>query len=302
MKGKVLVIEDNAQNLYLVRFILEHDDYEVRTAIDGESGIELAAVYKPDIILLDIQLPVMDGYAVAGALRKNPELSNIPLSRSHPTRCQATRKKRSQPAVTVIWRSRSIRILLWKKSSNICRRGNKAGIMSVRILIADDNKTNLYMFESLLKGYGMDTTIAENGKDALDKARRNPPDIIVSDILMPVMDGFALCREWKTDVALKRIPFVFFTATYSEPGDEAFALNLGADRFIIKPKEPEELMAILNAVLTEYAGPANIPSERKFVESELTRQHNERLFVKLEKKMQDLENLNLELRILVTAL
>jgi CheY-like chemotaxis protein len=158
------------------------------------------------------------------------------------------------------------------------------------------------MFESLLKGYGMDTTIAENGKDALDKARRNPPDIIVSDILMPVMDGFALCREWKTDVALKRIPFVFFTATYSEPGDEAFALNLGADRFIIKPKEPEELMAILNAVLTEYAGPANIPSERKFVESELTRQYNERLFVKLEKKMQDLENLNLELRILVTAL
>jgi two-component system cell cycle response regulator DivK len=79
MKGKVLVIEDNAQNLYLVRFILEHDDYEVRTAIDGESGIELAAVYKPDIILLDIQLPVMDGYAVAGALRKNPELSNIPI-------------------------------------------------------------------------------------------------------------------------------------------------------------------------------------------------------------------------------
>jgi two-component system cell cycle response regulator DivK len=79
MKGKVLVIEDNEQNLYLVRFILERSGYEVFAAPDGKAGIEMAALLKPDLILLDIQLPVMDGYAVARHLRQNPELADTPI-------------------------------------------------------------------------------------------------------------------------------------------------------------------------------------------------------------------------------
>lgn len=79
MKGKVLVIEDNEQNLYLVRFILERSGYEVFAAPDGQSGIEMAASLRPDVILLDIQLPVMDGYAVARSLRKNPDLAETPI-------------------------------------------------------------------------------------------------------------------------------------------------------------------------------------------------------------------------------
>jgi two-component system, cell cycle response regulator DivK len=79
MKGKVLVIEDNEQNLYLVRFILERSGYEVSAATDGRSGIEKAALLKPDLILLDIQLPVMDGYTVARNLRLNPDLAGTPI-------------------------------------------------------------------------------------------------------------------------------------------------------------------------------------------------------------------------------
>jgi CheY-like chemotaxis protein len=79
MKGQILVIEDNEQNLYLVRFILEKNGYEVSAAMDGQTGIDMAAHLKPDLILLDIQLPVMDGYAVAQNLRANPELANIPI-------------------------------------------------------------------------------------------------------------------------------------------------------------------------------------------------------------------------------
>jgi len=79
MKGKVLVIEDNEQNLYLVRFILERSGYEVFAAMDGQSGIETAASLKPDLILLDIQLPIMDGYAVAHKLRMNPDLAGTPI-------------------------------------------------------------------------------------------------------------------------------------------------------------------------------------------------------------------------------
>ena len=59
--------------------------------------------------------------------------------------------------------------------------------------------------------------------------------MIITDILMPVMDGFTLCREWKKDNRLKRIPLVFYTATYTDPKDREFAMNLGAESFIVKP-------------------------------------------------------------------
>jgi len=79
VKRKILVIEDNEQNLYLVRFILERSDYEVFAATDGLTGIELASRLKPDLILLDIQLPGMDGYTVARSLRKNPDFADTPI-------------------------------------------------------------------------------------------------------------------------------------------------------------------------------------------------------------------------------
>ena len=79
MKKRILVIEDNEQNLYLVTFILERHNYEVHAARNGQEGIELSAAVKPDLILLDIQLPGMDGYAVAGRLRTNPELQRVPI-------------------------------------------------------------------------------------------------------------------------------------------------------------------------------------------------------------------------------
>ncbi len=79
MKPKVLVIEDNEQNMYLVTFILEKNGYEVVQAWDGREGIELAGRVKPTLVLLDIQLPVMDGYAVARELRRNPALDDVPI-------------------------------------------------------------------------------------------------------------------------------------------------------------------------------------------------------------------------------
>lgn len=79
MKKRILVIEDNEQNLYLVNFILEKHGYEVFAARDGQEGIDMAECIKPDLILLDIQLPVMDGYTVARKLRTNAELAQVPI-------------------------------------------------------------------------------------------------------------------------------------------------------------------------------------------------------------------------------
>lgn len=79
MKPRILVIEDNEYNLYLVTFLLEKHGYEVSAAHDGKEGIEIAYRVKPDMILLDLQLPVIDGYTVASELRKNPDFADTPI-------------------------------------------------------------------------------------------------------------------------------------------------------------------------------------------------------------------------------
>lgn len=161
------------------------------------------------------------------------------------------------------------------------------------ILIVDDNTQNLYLLEVLLKGHGFSVRSAENGALALASARLEPPDLVIADILMPVMDGFILCKEWRSDHTLAAIPFIFYTATYTDKKDEQLALSLGADRFVIKPQEPEKLMTIIREVLDSVAVPPESPSRN---ESVLLGEYNETLFHKLEKKMHDLEQTNLALQ------
>ncbi len=79
MRGPLLIIEDNAQNRYMIRFLMEKHGFSVIEATNGQEGIEYAIRYKPTIILLDVQLPEMDGYAVARELKRHPELANIPV-------------------------------------------------------------------------------------------------------------------------------------------------------------------------------------------------------------------------------
>ena len=79
MKTKILIIEDNEQNIYLITFIMERSGYEIIQARDGREGIETAKKTKPDLILLDIQLPKMDGYAVARELKSSKDLADIPV-------------------------------------------------------------------------------------------------------------------------------------------------------------------------------------------------------------------------------
>jgi two-component system, cell cycle response regulator DivK len=79
MSSRILMIEDNEQNRYLATFLLERNGYQVESAVDGATGVQAAASNPPDIILLDIQLPQMDGHAVARALRELRELDATPI-------------------------------------------------------------------------------------------------------------------------------------------------------------------------------------------------------------------------------
>ncbi len=157
-------------------------------------------------------------------------------------------------------------------------------------LIVDDNRQNLYLLQTLLENQGYEVLMAGNGLEALELARRDPPKIVISDILMPVLDGFALCREWMKDERLRAIPFVFYTATYTGPRDEGLAMSLGAACFIVKPLEAEAFSEIILQVLREHeAGRMARPTAPATAEEpDYYRLYNEALIRKLEKKTLDL--------------
>lgn len=163
------------------------------------------------------------------------------------------------------------------------------------ILIVDDKEENRYLLQSLLAGQGYEVISAIHGADALEKARQKPPDLIIADILMPVMDGFSLCRQWKSDNLLKSIPFVFYTATYTDERDRTFALSLGADRFIIKPVETDELLRMVEETMKHGGNPPSEQTGTNKGETIYLKQYNEVLIRKLEAKMEQLEQMNKKL-------
>ena len=159
-----------------------------------------------------------------------------------------------------------------------------------RILIVDDLADNLYFLDTLFKGHGYEVLQASNGLEALEVATAQPPDLIVSDILMPVMDGFSLCQAWQQDERLRSIPFIFYTATYTEEKDEELAFKLGAARFLVKPMEPDVFMAQVEDVLLAFESGILLPPPSLDVEeSAILRQYSERLVQKIEDKLLELK-------------
>jgi len=161
----------------------------------------------------------------------------------------------------------------------------------MKILVVDDNIENIEMMKIMLKSKNYDVTSAANGQEALKILRSGIYDLIISDILMPVMDGFGLCRECKKDDHLKKICFIFYTATYIDDKDEEFAIKLGAQKFIRKPQEPEVFLSIINELIEKSASVQISPKALiENDENEILKLYSERLITKLEKKNLDLEN------------
>jgi two-component system cell cycle sensor histidine kinase/response regulator CckA len=164
-------------------------------------------------------------------------------------------------------------------------------------LIVDDHSEGLYLLRCILEAEGFQVCEANNGQEALQQAIGRTLDIVISDILMPVMDGFNLCRSWRADPRLYSIPFVFYTATYVDQRDKDFALSLGADLFLVKPTDPTIFMAQVREVLVKHRAGELPTQEKPSSEAPFLQQYNEVLIHKLEEKVQELERTNKALRI-----
>jgi CheY-like chemotaxis protein len=176
--------------------------------------------------------------------------------------------------------------------------------MEGTIIIADDDETQLALLKSLIGHKKYRLLTANNGQEAIKLARDNRPSLIISDILMPKVDGFTLCHLWHRDPELKNIPFIFYTGTYLDDQDKQLAFDLGADEFLIKPAERRVLLDIIDEYILGNRKKKNIVKETKVkLSNNLLKEYNSALIRKLDDKLvqqrlslEILETTNMKLR------
>jgi len=133
----------------------------------------------------------------------------------------------------------------------------------MKILIVDDLAENLDLLEDIFNTYNYATIRAVDGLEALEKLKESEIGLIISDILMPKMDGFKLCIEVKKNPELKNIPFIFYTAHYYDPEDKEYAYKIGAERYFVKPVDISVLMESVNQLFIRH----KVSSKKKNEES-----------------------------------
>ena len=146
--------------------------------------------------------------------------------------------------------------MLRRNSKKICEADEgknsithqKTMASNIKILVAEDSRAQAQQIRNLLEEHGYNVTLVSNGKEALAAARKSPPSLIISDIVMPEMDGYRLCCEVKADNNLKKIPLILLTSL-SDPHDVIKGLQCKADNFITKPYDEKNLLSLIQNIL-----------------------------------------------------
>ena len=160
----------------------------------------------------------------------------------------------------------------------------------MKVLIVDDNANDRELLRLNLERHGCEVVIeACNGQEGFDLAKVQRPDLIISDAMMPKLDGYDFLRLVKMDEDLKLIPFVFHSSVYTGQKDEDLATRLGAEAFITKPKAPEEFWQEIAAILREREAGAAQAERTEPLEVEYLRKHSGIVGAKLEEKLRELE-------------
>lgn len=173
----------------------------------------------------------------------------------------------------------------------------------MKILVVDDNINDREILFELLNAQGYEVTDASNGVDALEKIRESKPDLVISDIMMPEMDGFGLCRELKRNVETIKIPIILYSSSFTDPEDEKLVMEEGAAAYIRKPFEIKPFLEKISEVITGYRdGKISQPMPGILDEKEYLSLYSARLMKKLENKVVELENANKKLEAALSEL
>ena len=256
MDGKtILVVEDNELNMKLIRALLQIGQFRVLEAPNAEIGLQFARKEKPDLILMDIQLPGMDGLIATGILKEDPSTQKIPVVALTSYAMEGDREKAraagcddyiSKPIDTRQFLNR-----IWKLVPN----GHEPHLQPFReapdrkrILIVDDEPMNIKLLEAQIPPDLYEISRAYSGVEGLQKIFQNPPDLVLLDIMMQGMDGYEVTRKLKTDPDSKDIPIILVTALGGIE-DKITGLIAGADEFLNRPVQRVELLARVRSLI-----------------------------------------------------
>jgi signal transduction histidine kinase len=162
----------------------------------------------------------------------------------------------------------------------------------MNILIVDDNQTNLKLMRAQLEAEGLMVAQAQDGVEALELLNRQRVDVVISDILMPRMDGYRLCHEIRKSARLCNLPTIIYSSTYTSTSDVKLSLDVGADKYLNKPASVEVIIAALHEVI---AKPHPAPCAGVLPEVEVLKEYSQRLVEKLTDKNIVLEQTNARL-------
>jgi CheY-like chemotaxis protein/anti-sigma regulatory factor (Ser/Thr protein kinase) len=202
--GTVLVIDDDANAREMLSRMLTREGYRVVAALDGEEGLRLAAAVRPDVITLDVLLPGTDGWQVLSALKADPDLSRIPVVML--SILEEPGRGFTLGAVDYLTKPVDRQVLL----ETVRRVVGEAGARP--ILIVEDDEAARQVLSRALATAGWSVVEAENGRVALERLQVQVPSLILLDLLMPEMDGFAFLEQFRLLEGGARIPVVVITA------------------------------------------------------------------------------------------
>jgi PAS domain S-box-containing protein len=203
-QGAVLVVDDDSVSRGLLQKTLEKGGYKTVAAASGPEALEMAARIRPSAITLDVMMPGMDGWQVLGKLKSDPRLSDIPVVMVTvlEDRSLAYSLGATDYLTKPVDRERLIRIL----------RQHPCGQPPCPVLVVEDDAAQRLLLRNLLQHENWLVREAENGAAALEQLEREPPNLIVLDLLMPEMDGFEFVAALKRNAAWSHIPVVVLTA------------------------------------------------------------------------------------------
>lgn len=274
--ARVLVIEDNPINLELMNYVLQAWQHEALQAADGETGLALARRERPDLILCDLQMPGMDGYAVARALRADTLLRHIPLLAVTALAREVDRDAALEAGFDAVFTkpidpprfmagvqpflpgpahppvnappARSAPVF---PAIPTALRAPRSPCV---LLTVDDGPSNVAYKRDLLEPAGYTVLATDSVSQALALLAQARVDGVISDVVMGEGGGFELLRRLKAHPSWRGLPFVFLTSSARDDASREQGLALGAQAFLLRPLDAFELLAALRRVLQGPGG------------------------------------------------
>jgi signal transduction histidine kinase/CheY-like chemotaxis protein len=203
----ILVIEDDPGAVRLLRAYLEGEGYRVEVATDGETGIAAAQAHAPDAIILDVLLPGIDGWEVLRRLKGDPALRNLPVVVV--TVVDERNVAMNLGAVDYFLKPVRREALLDRLSQYTFTTKVKMG--RVRVLAIDDDPAARELVTNALRPEGFEVVSAASGREGLDLALENPPDLVICDLLMPDMDGYEVVERLHANERTKDVTILILT-------------------------------------------------------------------------------------------